>query len=212
MAKRLFLLLFLGLFNIAMIPESLMATDEVILTGLNSDKIYETVYNESVLEETHEEVAYADVVEEVAVYDEPEYYSEPEYAVPSNSIAVAGRIIDIVDVDNTAVDAGDHVNKYGDKFLYGHNSNHVFGVLSGVGVGNIFTIVYDGISTNYQVKEVVLYEKTSATTLGLNGVTYKMGAIVNGRGKYDMVLMTCAGESYGNGDASHRLVIYADAV
>lgn len=207
MAKRLFLLLILGLFNIAMTPGFLMAADEVVLSDINPSKIYQTIeIVEEEPEEIYEEIAYADTIEEAPVY------YEPVYVAPSNSIAVAGRVINIVDVDNTAVDAADHVNKYGDKFLYGHNSSRVFGGLYGVGVGSVFTVVYNGVSTNYQVQEAVTYEKASGTTLSVDGVVYNMRSIVKGLGRYDMVLMTCAGESYGNGDASHRLVIYANAI
>ena len=45
-----------------------------------------------------------------------------------------------------------------------------------------------------------------------NGVEYKMRAIANGKGRYDMVVMTCYGTSYGNGDASHRLVLFANRI
>ena len=32
----------------------------------------------------------------------------------------------------------------------------------------------------------------------------------HGRVQYDLALMTCYGTSYGNGDASHRLVVFAN--
>ena len=245
MAKRLFLLLSLGLLGI------LAGVGASIVRG-EVEAVEETVNVEFRLEEDTENEIEEDTTEDVEVfeekseenenveteensevfelvnteaYEEPEVvlaeesYSEPEpvyeepvYVMPGNSIAVAGKVLEIVDVDDTMVDAGDHVNKYGDKFLYGHNSSAVFGNLASLSVGNVFTVSYNGVSTNYQVQEIVLYEKTSATVLTVDGKDYKMRAVANGRGKYEMVLMTCAGTSYGNGDASHRLVIYANAI
>ena len=39
-----------------------------------------------------------------------------------------------------------------------------------------------------------------------------MTRIANTALGYDVALFTCHGTSYGNGDASHRLVVFANAV
>jgi sortase (surface protein transpeptidase) len=131
---------------------------------------------------------------------------------PANAISIAGRVIPIVDVADTAVDAGDHVNKYGAKFLYGHNTSAVFGNLTSVGVGNVFTVAYGGTSRNYQVQEVQIFEKTSPKQLSASGRDYRMSYIANGMGRYDIVLMTCYGTMLGGGDATHRYVVFANAI
>ena len=140
----------------------------------------------------------------------------PVYVVPSNNIAVAGRTLAIVDVADTAVNSGDHVNKYGDRFLYGHNTAGVFGGLTSLGVGSTFSVTYGGVTTNYQVAKIVIFEKNVENgRLQLNGAGNYMRAVANAKSdgvQYGLSLMTCYGTSYGNGDASHRWVIFANAV
>ena len=76
----------------------------------------------------------------------------------------------------------------------------------------MFMVSYGGVTTTYQVAEVQIFEKSSPTSLSSNGVNYKMSAIANGKGRYDVVLMTCHGTMYENGDASHRLVVFANRI
>ena len=144
--------------------------------------------------------------------------------VTGNSISVAGRTISIVDVADTAVDAGNHVNKYGDKFLYGHNSAAVFGGLANLSVGQTFSVNYNGSVTTYQVANMVtltknfdydILEYPAIPTAGL--YNYLPGIAKRAQfGKkgptYDLALMTCAGASVGNGDATHRLVVFANKI
>jgi len=206
MAKRLFLLLFSGLFGIIIAPDFLTAADEVHPISPE----FNAVLTEEIIEEP--EPVYEELVYQAPVYEAP----EPVYVAPSNSISIAGRKLDIVDVDSTAVDAGNHVNKYGEKFLYGHNSYNVFGALVNLGVGNTFSMYYGDVNYNYRISNIVIYEKdVAAGKLRLNGEGSYMYAVANARHdgvQYDLSIMTCHGTSYGNGDASHRLVIFANAI
>ena len=130
---------------------------------------------------------------------------------PTNSISIAGRTIEVVNVANTKEDAGNHVNKYGEKFLYAHNAASTFGVLNNLGEGSVFSVTTNGVTKNYQVRAKVIYEKVAPTTLRLNGTDIEMSVVTRARysgvATYDMALMTCYGTMYGNGDASHRLVL-----
>ncbi len=213
MAKRLFLLIFSSLIGIFASPEILMASDDFTLSGLNNSGIMETI---PIVEET---VAQEEPVADVPVYvaPEPVYVAPaPVYVAPRNTISIVGRTLDIVDVADTTVDAGNHVNKYGDKFFYGHNSAGVFGGLVNLGVGNVFSITYGGVTTNYQVARVVVYEKNTSTgRLQLNGAGNYMRQVANAKSdgvQYSISLMTCYGKSLGRGDATHRLVIFANAI
>lgn len=218
MARKMLLLLFTALFVIIGSPIDLTASDKPIMTGLNPTGIVETVpLPEPVEEPAETEVENNTVSTAVAtpVVAEQVVETAPapqETVMPANAISVMGHVIPIVDVDTTAIDSGDHVNKYGAKFLYGHNSAGVFGDLVRIGVGNVFMVSYGGTTSTYQVAEVQIFEKSSDTTISSNGVTYKMSAVANGKGRYDMVLMTCYGTMYGNGDASHRFVVFANRV
>lgn len=136
--------------------------------------------------------------------------------VTYDSITIAGRIIPVVVVGDTRIDSGNRVNRYGDRFYYGHNSGAVFGGLSGVGVGNVFSITFGGVTTNYQVAERVIFEKNrdnGRLQIGGNG-NYMRGVADAKYGgiQYSISLMTCSGTSYGNGDASHRLVLFANRI
>ena len=137
-------------------------------------------------------------------------------ATVSNYISVNGRNISVVDVASTAVNAGDHVNKYGSRFYYGHNTGAVFGGLVNYGVGSSFSIYYGGVMHNYRVAKVMIFEKNvSNGHLELNGSGNYMRSVADARSggvQYDVSLMTCHGTSYGDGDASHRLVLYANEI
>ena len=213
MAKRLFLLLTCGLIGVVNAPEFLSATDFVTITGLDASNVVETKVLPKA--EVEPEPVVAEVAE-IVTENEALVYRETATLAPSNSIAIAGRVIRIEEVSDTLIDAGDHVNKYGERFFYGHNSVGVFGGLANLGVGNIFTIAYGGVSTNYQIGKIVIYEKNvESGKLQLNGTGNYMRQVANAKSEgvqYDVSLMTCYGVSYGNGDASHRLVIFANAV
>ena len=205
MGRSLFLLIISSLIGVVSNPLFLTATDSFNLTGLDNTGVVETVP----LPESE---------------PEPESVPEPAkapvagytYVPPANNIQVAGRTIEIVDVGDTRIDAGNHVNKYGARFLYGHNSWNVFGGLTSLGVGSTFTITYGGVSTNYQVANVVIYEKNVGNGLlqinGFGDYMYSVAMATHDSVQYDLSLMTCYGTSYGNGDASHRWVVFANAI
>lgn len=129
-------------------------------------------------------------------------------------ISVSGRNIPVIEVSSTALDAGDHVNKFGDRFYYGHNSGNVFGGLVNYGVGTSFSINSNGITHNYRVVKAVVYEKNAELgRLQLNGSGSYMKAVSQARSdgvQYSIALMTCYGTPYGNGGATHRLVLFAN--
>ena len=72
------------------------------------------------------------------------------------------------------------------------------------------------MTTNYQVAERVIFEKNrdnGRLQIGGNG-NYMRGVADAKYGgiQYSISLMTCSGTSYGNGDASHRLVLFANRI
>ena len=232
MAKRLFLLLLSSFIGIFGNPEILMASDSFNLMGLDNAGIVETVpIAETSVVSEGESATSADSSDSVAsgsnsnsdsngggvyVVPAPTPNQAPVYVAPGNNIAVAGRVIEIIDVADTTVDSGNHVNKYGARFLYGHNTASVFGGLTSLGIGSTFSVTYGGTATTYQVAKIVIFEKNAANgRLQLNGSGNYMRQVANAKNEgiqYSISLMTCYGTSYGNGDASHRLVIFANAI
>lgn len=225
MKQRLFLLFLFNLLCALVSPSILARTDEVKLTGISNAGVTNTVVVEQVkepepaVEKAYEEQAYEPVyVEPAPVYEEP----TPEVSAPhagtyiSDSIAIAGRVLNIVDVDSTLVDSGDHVNHYDQKFYYGHNSSSVFGGIVNLGAGDTFSITRGGVTTNYRVATTVIYEKNqSSGLLQLNGEGDYMWYVAKariGKTRYDVSLMTCYGRLLGGGDATHRFVIFANAI
>ena len=205
------LILFLSSFiGIVLTPGFLIASEDVTVTGLNEANIVQTVIVEP--EPTPQPVA-APVRAHVATKTTS---AAPVYTASANRINIAGRSIAVEYTNSTAVDAGNVVKFYNNKFLYGHNSGNVFGFLPSVGVGQTFSVTYNGVTTNYLVSGKYQYEKTSATTLGYNGVNIGMGHVANGFSpdevRHNLVIMTCSGTSLGGGDATHRLVLFADAI
>ena len=204
--------------------EEISAAEEVQPDeNTNSEVSEEPAYEPQVAYETP-------VVYEIPVaYETPVAYEAPvvyEPPVVYDQISIAGNNIPIFYSDNTLIDAGSQVGLYGNHFLYGHNTANVFGGLSGMNIGDYFTITLGGQTRTYQVINRDLQTKSHfegdvIRKTVVSGVTVltkmkMMKAITaygeyNG-GHYDYILMTCAGTSYGNGDASHRLILMANEV
>lgn len=115
------------------------------------------------------------------------------------------------------------------NLVYAHNSSNLFGVLSSYAPGTVFNITENGVTTSYRVAETRVFQKINDTTLylcynnnyadchGSNQLTQiaKNTSYINESltlSKYSLALMTCTGTPYGNGDASHRLVVFAYAL
>lgn len=223
MLKKFLIIIFSAFMGIFGSPEILMASDSVALMGLDNTGVVETVIPEVVealpVEEISDEATEEpEIITEVAVVKpaEPVATAPAAPSAPANNIQIAGKTLEIVDVDSTLVNSGDHVNKYGAKFLYGHNSWAVFRGLYDMDVGDTFRMTYGGATKNYRVSQVVIFEKNSSNgLLQLNGSGNYMGSVSKAKYQgvvHDLSLMTCYGTSYGNGDASHRLVIFADEI
>lgn len=160
------------------------------------------------------------VVQETA----PQKQAEPVKPVTQpNHIEVAGRWVNVYDVNSTALDAGNSVYRfidtaknYNGNFYYGHNSSNVFGGLVNLVEGSTFTITINNVTTTYRVAKIQVFEKNQNTgKLQINGEGSYMNSVARakfGGVQYSVSLMTCHGRSLGNGDATERLVIFANAI
>ncbi len=230
MAKRIFLLFLISFISIFSVPEFLMASDTVKLTGLDNARVVETVpiveaEPEPEMESESEPVSAPVAEPSRATVAAP--VVTPVYVAPvlQNYVTIGGKSIEMFDSTDTAIDAGKHVARYNDgTFLYGHNSPEVFRTLYYVNRGEIFSVTYGGVTKNYRVEDKIIYRKIDKYNLKvddnssyINGQDVPMSAVAGGYDKkggkkYNIALMTCYGDSYGNGDASHRLVIFANAI
>lgn len=206
MFKKTLILLLSSFFTIASGPEFLNASKDIQVSGINNDKIVQTVVPEPVKPVVKTPVRTARTTAARAAA------SKATPRVVANRLSIAGRNLTVEYSSNTAVDAGNVIKFYNNKFLYGHNSANVFGFLPSVGVGSVFSLTYNGVTTNYRIMEKVEYAKASPTTLSLNGREFSMAYIAKGMNKYNLTIMTCSGKSLGRGDATHRLVLYANAI
>lgn len=194
MGKRLFLLIIASLIGVINAPRILMATDTVGVTGLNPEGIVETV-------------------------PLPEPEPEPEPVVTKAPVAGAQQapvpqVVNYTVTIYTSSIVADNLS-YGDiyktnKLVYGHNTMALLGSLRNLSVGQVFTITEGGAVKSYRASDKVTYDKTADGYL--NGNAALMGSIMRTALGHDVALLTCAGEPRGNGDATQRLVVYADAV
>ena len=196
MGKRLFLLLIISFIGIINTPSILMATDAV--------EAENPVFN---------------AVETVPLPEpEPEPVSPAvQYAAPAAGYVttpVAPQITNYTVTVYSGTIVADNLSYYDiyktNKLVYGHNSYNLLGNLVNRYVGETITITEGGVAQTYRVSDIVLYEKTSDGYL--NHDRTLMGRVMRTAMGHSVALMTCAGTSYGNGDASHRLVVYADAI
>lgn len=187
MARSLFLLL-ICLFTVVFNPIALAAMDETEIIGLNPDGIVETI-----------------------PLPEPEPEPEPViYAPVVLNYTVTQYIGSRADYNASAYNLsyGD-IYKYG-KMVYGHNTAGLMGSIAYLGAGSVFTVTEGGVTTSYRVNDIGFYQKTADGRL--NGDARLMSGIASTAMGHDIALFTCAGTNYGNGDASHRLVVYGDQV
>ena len=203
MANRLFLLIIACLVAVISAPTFLTAADTVSVKGLDNTGVVETV---PLPEPEPEPEPVATTVVAKAPAAGVSAPTQPVAAAP----AVRNYTVTIFSGEMVA-----HNLSYGDiyktgKLVYGHNTGNLLGSLSGLGVGQTFTVTEGGVTTTYRVTDRATYEKTADGYLNHNRGL--MGQIMRTAMGHNIALMTCAGTSYGNGDASHRLVIYGDAV
>ncbi|MBR3248888.1 hypothetical protein IKF89_02570 [Candidatus Saccharibacteria bacterium] len=195
MARRLFLLLFSAVMGITVMPDMLASADSFELTGANFREV-ETVP----LPEPEPEVATTAIP---VAYEVPVSVSQQvNYTVTAYSGEILADGLSYSDIYKTG------------NLVYGHNSANLLGNLGSLGVGSEFTITEGGVARAYQVANVVLFEKNDGK-LQLNGQGSFMKAVAGAKfygAQYDVAVMTCAGTAFGNGDASHRLVVFANAI
>lgn len=219
MMKRLFLLLIFSLIGVVYNPQILIANQ----VGSINAPVFNDV--ETIIETEVEEQPVVDTQQptsSVVLASSQEVSTEPVVVVPSNNITIGGRYIPLYQMGSTDAVLDNAASKYG-NFIYGHNSGNVFGVLYNSWVGQTFSVTVDGVTTNYVVSDIVIYEKNQANgLLQVNGRGNYMSNVANAIKKdidadtgqvsltyYSLSLMTCYGAMLGGGDATHRLVIFA---
>ncbi len=219
MAKRLFLMLFSAILGITFVPETLAQADtfmvsavdfqgvETCTNGLKSgdDRVCVVLNGEG--ENSSEAPAAGTGVSTGAA-------SQPATTTATTPAQVNYTITKIVNSQDEYVALASNLS-YSDiyryqKLVYGHNSARLLGNLSARYVGETITITEAGVAKTYRVADVQLYEKTADGRL--NGTPMLMNKIARTALGHDVALMTCAGTPDGKGGASHRLVVFADAV
>ncbi len=219
--RRYYISLLVFLLALGLVPAGFIASGVSAETEqAPTEKVSESVETPGAIEIAVSEVETGEISDD---YEVAEAFYEP---VVYDQINIAGNTIPIFYSDNTLTDAGNQAGLYGEHFIYGHNTANVFGGLYGLGIGDRFTVTLSGVTKTYQIVNTDLQTKThfegeTVHRSKLSGMTVMtrmkiMKAITaygeyNGE-SYDYILMTCAGTSYGNGDASHRLILMANEV
>ncbi len=198
MYKHLFLLIFSAVMGITVMPDMLASADSFEPMGVDFRAV-ETVP----LPEPEPEVA---TTAAPVVYEVPEVPAYAPQRVNYTVTAYSGEILadglSYYDIYKTG------------SLVYGHNSWNLLGNLSSLGVGSEFTITEGGAARAYRVANVVLFEKNDGK-LQLNGQGSFMKTVAGAKlygEQYDVAVMTCAGTALGNGDATHRLVVFTNAI
>ena len=128
------------------------------------------------------------------------------------SISIGGRNINII---NGCIDGNNQLETpnsgaavYNTRFIYGHNSNDTFGFLKNLSVGTEFSVTLNGVTKRYKIAR----KDTLSRDTFINKDVRRKIYTASYEGSYALAIMTCAGTSYGNGDASHRLIIQATRI
>ena len=202
MVKKMCLLFISSLVAIAMSPSFLTSADDVVVTGVNDARAVETIP----LSEPEPEPE--PVIESVVATRAPQAGIVTAPVTPNYTVtSYVGSISEYVaSYNNLSYSA---IYKY-NKMVYGHNTANLLGSLANRYVGETITITEGGVARNYRVSEKVYYNKTADGNL--NNDPRLMSNIANTALGHDVALLTCAGQMLGGGDATQRLVIYADAI
>ena len=200
MAKRLFLLLFSSFVGIFGSPEFLTASDSFVAATPEFNAV-ETILEP---EPESEPVSTQEVAPVVVNYTAPVAGYQP----------VASQLKNYTVTISTNKMIAENLS-YNDiykfrKLVYGHNSGNLLGNLGSLAIGEVFTITEGGVTKNYRVADKVIYRKTADGYLENNKSL--MRQIAYDAMGHSVALMTCAGQPLGGGDATHRLVVYADAI
>lgn len=116
--------------------------------------------------------------------------------IPSINLSSDVSLVEPVDgnLPTPETTVGSYSTDTNKKFLFGHSST-IFSDLDKVKIGD--ELIY--ADTYYRITSYNVYEKSDVN----------MSQILSSSSRKSLVLMTCAGEDYGNGDSSHRLIISA---
>lgn len=194
MAKRLFLLLISSLIELAFGANYLSATDTISINAPGKEAV-ETVIEPEIIENNIIETSNT---------------ATTNVFVASYSAPVVSRNYTVTSVTEKIVQYPSYSDVYRTgKFLYAHDSSNLFGGIVYYNVGDTITITEGGIARKYVVVDRAVYEKINGLLSGSVSVTKDVEYEACG---HDLVMMTCYGTHYGNGDASHRLVLFLDAV
>ena len=213
MARRLFLILFASFIGVLMNPDFLTADDyfQAKKPGYNA---VETVLSEPkpepepVVSKVRQKTV-ANSVPRPVVAKATQAVATP-VAPKTVNYTVSYYINDVNEYTNSAKNLSySGIYKFR-KMIYGHNSANLLGSLSSRKVGEIITITEGGVAKNYRVAAISTYRKTSDGYLENNA--YLMNDIANTAMGHTLALLTCHGKSIGKSDATHRLVIYVDAI
>lgn len=227
LVKSLIILFLSSFIGITLNAETPFASDTVAITDINNESIYHTILTENANVEKPEETPVENAAPDTAVnfddggdseyveeaeeyYEESyeeEYYEESGPEIPYYYVTYyVGSASEFNEIAYSL--SGYDLYKY-KKMIYGHNSYNLLGNLVERYVGETIAVVEGGATNYYTVSDIQIYEKTDDG--GLNGDTKLMTRIAKTALGHDLALFTCYGTSYGNGDASHRYVVFADA-
>ena len=133
----------------------------------------------------------------------------------NNTLEILGRRINLVDTNTTESTPGNAVAQYfgatsemQGKFFFGHNSANLLSGLANLGFGSTFKITKNNTTKTYQVKKVIVVPNDATLLRNMPSIAKAQYQGVS----YGVSIMTCAGTSYGNGNATHRVLVFADTI
>ena len=196
---------------VSLAPETLSAAHTVHVWAINNANIVETVVPEIETASAPVEVAVQNKVAtsnaaSVRLAAAPAEVQTAATPVAPVAYAVTRQIGSLDEYIATALNLSYSDIYQFKRMVYGHNSANLLGNLRERYVGEEVTV--NGV--RYRVADKATYAKTADGNLEGNATL--MSKIAYTAMGHSLAMLTCAGQSYGNGDASHRLVVYLDQI
>lgn len=219
MTKQLFLAFLFSLTSIALSPAYLAASDSESFVAHQPDfdsferylsqKIATSSQNPTPVVATEQNWA-ATITEPIL----PRLASAPVVAAPAAgqqtiTYTITKSISSITEYNNIGVNPSYSDIYRFNRLIFAHNSANLLGSLASLTPGQTINIAENGQGRAFRVAAVEQVENTPDGLAGDREYINKLAFRAKG---HSYALLTCAGTMYGNGNASHRLIVYVDAV
>lgn len=217
MAKQLFLAFLVGFTSIVLCPTVLDASDSFIARQPDFSA-FESYLNEQETIAKEAEAKQAEIIADIeaAAHSNQSVFTRLANSTPISTPNAGANILNFQitrsiaysEYEAASSDPGNNIYRFA-KLIFAHNTPALFGNLATLTPGQTITLTENGQTHSYRVATSEVVPKINGY---LNGDPYFVNNLAYKAGGHSFALLTCSGQMLGGGDATHRLIVYIDAI